>query len=444
MKPRSFSCALLALALASGCSGASAPGLPAPASPGSQPPQAASKIQHVVVLIQENRSFDNLFAKFPGADGATSGLTSSGKKRALVKAPLDNRITPPNEYGIFLTEYDKGKMDGFDRVSFEGHPGTYLYQFVNPSQIKPYWTLARQYVLSDHTFQTQASASFTAHQDLVAGGTQIDADNSLIDVPSDGGNPWGCDAPKGTVTSLITNEGQYLNGKGPFPCLKYRTLRDTLDAAHLTWKYYAPTVGSSFAGNIWNAFEAISAVRYGPEWKSNIGLPTDVLTDVSSGKLPSVAWVCPDFDYSDHPGSATDMGPSWVAQVVNAIGKSRYWNSTAIVVVWDDWGGFYDHVKPPQAGAAAYGFRVPMIVVSPYAKKGLVSHTQYELASVVRFIEENFNLPKLGQKDTRAANFASEFFDFGQAPRTFSPVAAKYSAKFFLERPASGRPLDND
>ena len=128
-------------------------------------------------------------------------------------------------------------------------------------------------------------------------------------------------------------------------------------------------IGTDF-GDLWSAFDAIKQVRYGSEWQTNVSSTQNVLGDISGGKLASVVWVCPDFANSDHPGSKPDTGPSWIAQVVNAIGDSQYWNTSAIVVVWDDWGGLYDHVPPPQLDYQGLGMRVPMLIVSPYAKKG--------------------------------------------------------------------------
>jgi phospholipase C len=407
------------------------------------PARPAQKIQHVVILIQENRTFDNLFNGYPGADTQSYGYTSKGKKLALKRHPLDSKPTPRNGYEQFVVEFDQGKMDGFDIPDVEGQPGTYVYQYVNPADVKPYWDLAKQYVLADRLFQTQGSGSFTAHQDLIAGGTLISPTEALIDNPSN--QPWGCDATKQnpkTVTSLISTAGVFQPGAGPFPCLDYKTLRDLLDAKGVSWKYYTPQLHQSFAGNIWNAFDAIRAVRYGPEWKSNIAIPATLLTDISGGKLRGVSWVCPEFDNSDHPG-AGDTGPSWIAQVVNAIGGSQYWNTTAVVVLWDDWGGFYDHVPPPQLDYQGLGFRVPMLIVSPYAKKGRVSHTRYEFGSVVQFVEDNWKLGRLGTTDVRA-NSLDDAFDFSQGPRPFAPIQAKYSQSYFLHQSPSNRPLDDE
>jgi phospholipase C len=358
-------------------------------------------------------------------------------------------------YQSFVWGFDKGKMDGFDLNQFEAThqpAGTYGYQYVDPAQIQPYWALAKQYVLGDHMFQTQGSGSFTAHQDLIAGGTALNSKESVIDLPSH--VPWGCDAPAGTVTTLITSDGAYLSNKGPFPCFDYKTMRDVLDAKHVSWKYYVPPFTTGSVGVFWSAFDAIRAVRYDQrQWKSNISSPeTNIFKDIAKGRLPAVSWLIPDAANCDHPtqaGTGSDTGPSWVASIVNAVGASPEWKSTAIVVVWDDWGGLYDHVPPPQLDYQGLGFRVPMLVVSPYAriapgaKAGYVSHTQYEFGSILRFVEDNWGLERLGSTDVRAASIG-DVFDFTKPPRKFVPIAAKYSRAYFEHHASSYRPLDDE
>ncbi len=446
---RRFLRAALAIVFIAGCSGGGSGGgssavPPSGADPSPTPPKAPSPLKHIVIMIQENRSFDNFFATYPGADGTTTGKTHDGEtvalqERGLIANDVDHR------WQAFVTEYRGGKMNGFDLIhlgAWGGGPpaNLYVYQYVKPSDIQPYWTMARQYVLADHMFETQSSGSFIGHQDLIAGGTTINSTQSLANYPTN--TPWGCDARSGTKTSLLTNERQLLPGAGPFPCLTYRTLRDSLDAGAISWKYYAPPF--STIGDIWTAFDAIRAVRYGPEWKTNISSPeTTVFKDISSGKLPAVSWVIPDFQNSDHPGHNVTGGPSWVAQVVNAIGKSELWKSTAIVVVWDDWGGFYDHVSPPQLDYQGLGFRVPMLVISPYAKQGYVSHTRYEFGSVLKFVEDNWGLPRIGSTDERAASIV-DVFDFKQPPRTFSPIPAALSQQYFLHSRPSHLPVDTE
>ncbi len=456
---RPVACALLAATLSfAGCSSAGGAGAPvvglrsqraAPPSAHADRRKSAGTIAHIVILVQENRSFDNLFATFPGADGATTGTRHNGKIIPLKKHALA-ALDVSHDSQAYATDYDNGKMDGFD-LSYFIHTtmkvGTYPYQYANPSQIRAYWTIARQYALADHMFQTQGSGSFTAHQDLIAGATAIDSTDSLIDTPS--GSPWGCDAPPSTKTSLITTSGQYLKGKGPFPCLAYPTgtMRDLLDAKGVTWKYYSPVYKVGAVGSLWNAFAAIQAVRQGKEWATNISIPeTNIFNDITNGQLPQLSWVIPNQQNSDHPADnhSPDTGPSWVASVVNAIGKSKYWDSTAIVVVWDDWGGFYDHVPPAFLDdAGGLGFRVPMLVVSPYVPAGTISHTQYEFGSILKFIEETYKLGSLGTTDARATSIGN-IFDFDQSPRTFSPIPADRSREYFMHQHPSVEPVDTE
>jgi phospholipase C len=437
------------------------PALPAQA----QRVAAARKIQHVIIVIQENRTFDNLFATFPGADGTKTGLAQCAVSPAcpggnyrvpLVPVELDN-YDLEHTHGTFLSEYDGGKMDGFSLQALGGTgqfgpANLYPYQYVKPAEIAPYWAMAKQYALADHMFQTQGSGSFTGHQDLIAGSTVINPTESVTDFPD--ADKWGCDSPPGTVTGLLTKSGQYLPAAGPFPCYTYRTLRNLLDRAHMSWKYYEPGYNAKLSSTawVWDAFDAIRAVRYGPEWGVNVNGPasspaTTIFGDITNGTLPAVSWVIPDLDDSDHPedppGSFVPTGPSWVASIVNAVGASSQWDTTAIVITWDDWGGFYDHVRPPQIDYQGLGFRVPMIVVSPYARRGFVSHTQYEPASILRFVEDNFALGRLGRNDKRATSIA-RMFDFTKPPRTFVKIPATFSQEYFLRRKPSNLPVDTE
>ncbi|HEX4014929.1 MAG TPA: alkaline phosphatase family protein [Candidatus Cybelea sp.] len=483
MRPANNLLLLALLAAGVSCSGQSAPSL----LPGGFLPQqhgstgSSSPIKHVVILIQENRSFDNFFSTFPGADGTKVGkaaaMTPQVAKSCFkpITEPTTIPLTEvdlqghgfPSSYGYqvnadlghiydtFQTDYDKQHMDGFDNEGYgargSGGPAcTYPYQYVNPDDIAPYWDMAKQYVLSDHMFQTQGSGSFTAHQDLIAAGTGLSSEEALIDTPSY--FPWGCDGnPSSLVTSVIKRGGQVLEYGGPFPCLSYTTLRDLLDAQQVSWKYYAVRVypytncPKCEGAGIWSAFDAIKAVRNSPEWKTNVSRsPNAVFGDIKKNKLPAVAWITPTGDNSDHPATGKDTGPSWIASVVNAIGQSSYWNSTAIVIVWDDWGGFYDHVKPPtprnwQGGP---GFRVPMLIVSPYVKPHVV-HTVYEFGSILRFIEDNWNLGTLGRNDAHATSIRNAF-DYNMAPRPYKVISSKYSRSFFLHQVDSGRPPDTE
>jgi phospholipase C len=229
-------------------------------------------------------------------------------------------------------------------------------------------------------------------------------------------------------------------------------MRDLLDAAGVGWKYYSPCFIVSKScnasqkctgcdGALLNAFDVIAPVRYGSEWDNNVSMPqSNIFTDISAGQLPSVSWVIPTNADSDHPDTNPDDGPAWVASVVNAIGQSSYWDSTAIIVVWDDWGGFYDHVSPAalRDDQGGLGFRVPMIVISPYVPQGTISHTHYEFGSILKYIEGNWSLGSLGTTDTRATSIAN-MFDYKQQPRSFTAIPSDRSIQYFLhEGPSRG------
>jgi len=454
-----FLASAFGLAACSG-TGTPAPSLPvrvAPAQGTARSLSGSGPIQHVVIMVQENRSFDNLFATYPGADGATYGyylkkIQGGTYKRIKIQLKMQTLagLDVNHARKDYVTDYDNGGMDGFNLAGIDGNTpsGKYPYQYVNPAQIQPYWTLAQQYALADEMFQTQGSGSFTAHQDLIAGATAIDATDNLVDYPSNSVN-WGCAAKPSTTTSLLTTGGQYLKNQGPFPCLTYSTgtLRDKLDAKGVSWKYYTPPYKNDTNGSLWDAFAAIDAVYHGPEWKTNVSMPeTNIFTDITASQLPAVSWVIPTQVNSDHPHTLNGKyeGPAWVASVVNAIGTSSYWNSTAIIVVWDDWGGFYDHKVPAffdQAGGL--GFRVPMLVVSPYVPTAEIAHTQYEFGSILKFVEQTFGLGSMGTTDARATSIGN-IFNLKMKARTFHVIESDRSRAYFLHQPPSYAPVDTE
>ncbi len=412
-------------------------------------------IKHIVVIVQENRSFENMFAGWPGADAPLYGYESTGKRIKLHQMSYSDDCY--TYHGVYdcdighlweqaLQDYDHGKMNGNNLEGLgtlgEGPPaGAYPYAYLDHAEIAPYRQMASAYTLVDHMFPTEFGTSFTAHQDLIAGTASIDATHSLVDVPEPG-PPWGCEAEEGTYTVLV-DVHRKLTPNGPFPCLdQYPTIADRLDAAHISWKYYAPSTGV-FAGQVWSAFSAIRSVYYGPDWKKVVSPETIALTDPAKGALPSVSWVIPDFQWSDHADTPSNLGPSWVGDIVDAIGKSKYWKSTAIVVLWDDWGGWYDNAKPPHLDYVGLGERVPCIIISPYVRKGYVSHTQYEFGSILKFIEQTFGVGSLGTTDVRATSLRDSF-DFMQAPRAFVPITTQYPASYFIKQPQARKAPDDD
>ena len=437
------------------CGGNAGQVVPAPPAPSVVALAPGNYIKHVVVIVQENRSFENIFAGWPGADAPLRGKISTGATVALHQMTYaDDCFTIDGQQWCDLGHlwhqamqgWNNGKMNGFDQEAVGttgGGPraGTIPYAYLDHAEIAPYRTLAAQYVLADHMFPTEFGTSFTAHQDLIAGTTQVDSTHSLVDIPLPG-PPWGCEAMPQTFTQLVNLQRQ-ISTPGPFPCFdQYATIADTLDAKHVSWKYYAPSVGV-FAGSVWSAFSAIKHVYYGPDWNKVVTPETRVLTDPAHGALPEVSWVIPDLLWSDHPVVQSNLGPSWVGDVVNAIGHSKYWKSTAIVLLWDDWGGFYDNVPPKQLDYVGLGIRVPCVIISPYARKGQVVHTQYEFGSILKFIEETYGLASLNTSDHRA-NSLTDSFDFTQAPRKFVTVPTKYPASYFIRQPQSIKAPDDD
>ena len=463
--------AVLSLIVPAGCSSSnSTPDVLMRALPQSGSP--SQYITHVVVIIQENRSFENLFAGYPGADAPLTGCaipegsrTARPRVSGRLARPGSSSDCPPGDITVPLRpitfddpdlghdwqksqrEYDKGRMDGFSKFRTSHQWGPYpAYTYVERSLIKPYWDIARQYVLADKMFPTEWGGSFTGHLTLVAGTDDIHRSPSEAEIDNPTAAPYDCDSPPGTKSSYVTSEPKVEMNKGPFPCFdQWNSIADVLDNAGVSWKYYATKI---LDAGIWEPFEAMRHVRYGRDWKANIIAPqTKILTDPGTGNLASVSFVTPSLVDSDHPwGKGSDKGPSWVASVVNAIGESSYWDSTAIVVLWDDWGGWYDNAKPPQLDYRGLGFRVPCLIISPYAKVGYVDSTQHEFASILRFIEqvygtESIGPPSQGYTDQRATSLNAAF-DFRQAPRSFTAIPSKYPLSHFLHEPPSEEPVD--
>jgi phospholipase C len=417
---------------------------------GGLPMDGRVKIKHVVIIIQENRTLDNLFNGFPGADTVTSGLKHDGTMQPLVAASLQQNYDISHAHTAFLTEYNGGGMNGFDVQD----PMLRAYTYVPQSETKPYWDMAMKYVLADRMFQSNTGPSFVAHQYLTSGHAPKATVNGMTGFADEnpnlvgtGGAPWGCDGnPMSDFVSLLLPNGTELKN-AVYPCFDYVTLADAADRYRVTWHYYAATVGGS--GYIWSAYQAISHIRKGPDWSQDVISPeTTILSDIPKGVLAQITWVTPSGPNSDHLKSATTNGPHWVASIVNAIGQSPYWNDTAIFITWDDWGGLYDHVPPPQLDFMGLGFRVPLLVVSPYAKHGYVSHVQHEFGSILHFTEEVFGLPSLHSIDPDAtderADDLIDCFDFTQSPQPFVPIAAKMSPQEFMAQPVSNLAPDDD
>jgi phospholipase C len=418
----------VALALAS-CSGQ--PSLsPAPNNAGGtqmRPRAGASPITHVVIIVQENRTPDYLFQGVPGADIASKAVDSGGQTVPLHSVSLAAGYDLGHGHDNFVTDFDGGKMDGFDK----GLPQKYHlrpFGYAPLTEVQPYFDMATQYVFADRMFQSNQAGSFPAHQYFVSGtssalpATSFSVSSDPYDSKTGKKGSAGCDAAPSTIVYTINpNDGS--PGPTPFPCFERPVLSDFLDQRSVTWRYYQHGLGTG----LWHAFDAVMHVRYGPDYANVVTPPQNILTDISNSQLAQVSWVMPADDaHSDHAGTKSAEGPSWVAAVVNAIGKSPYWNSTAIFIVWDDWGGWYDHYPPPQFNNFyELGCRVPLVVISAYAKHGYVSHVQHEFGSILAFAEETFGIPKgsLGTTDVRADDL-HDAFAFAQHPRKFVAIKA--------------------
>jgi len=433
-----------ALSILAACSSSASPAVPAgrgvtvPATPGNG---GAGKLTHVVYVIQENRSFNAVFEGYPGAKTASHAEESNGTKIALQPISLTTQYEIDHSANGMFEACDgtgklpgtKCKMDGFDLESQFGGPQNGQFAYIPHSESKPYWDMAREWVLADHLFASQLDESFVAHQYAIA----AQAEDS-VNVPA---FIWGCGSGSAGLVQRITHQ-RTISPVEQRPCFDDQTLGDELDEAGLPWRFYTSSYRKPISG-YWSGYQAIRHIFYGPDWKSDVIVPQKkFLTDVRAGKLASFTWITPTCPDSDHPSCGGGFGPSWVASIVNAVGKSKFWNSTVIFVQWDDWGGFYDPVAPPHKDFDGLGFRLPLIVISPYSKKHYVSHVQYESASVLRFAEDLFGLPQLAAADLRATSPAADCFDFSQKPRRFVPIEAPQDEAFFLAQPGDPRMPD--
>jgi phospholipase C len=458
--------------------------------------------QHIIVVVQENRTPDNLFQGLcPTTNpSACSTHPSSQQYNIQTTAWLDKTsstgTTNPTAVPFGVNGYDIShshaafvqmcdlnissgacRMDGAAYVGCLPQtklcPARVAFGYVDNSTgaVLPYLDLVKAYGWGNYFFQTNQGPSFPAHQFLfgATSAPSADDDHKGIFAAENGalGVIYGCNATAATTVPLINSQG--VEFTQTFPCFEHQTLADLLDVRAVSWRYYGwNTLALPIAGGMWLAPMAIKHMCVavgqtctGAAWTSNVDLnPSDVLSDISTKcKLRGVSWVTPDGAYSDHMGSVYNTGgPSWVASIVNAVGTSKcknpdgssYWSSTAIIVTWDDWGGWYDHVPPkieayPQGGYQL-GFRVPLIVVSAYTPVGFISNTPEDFGSVIRFVERNFGIVEgaLTFADLRGTGDLTEFFSLRNPPRKFQPIKAPLSAKHFLRAKPSGIPPDDD
>ena len=376
-----------------------------------QGPQGLSAIQHIVVIIKENRSFDHYFGTFPGADGATTGKISTG--RVIPLGPAPDRMT----HGISLSweesheAIDAGKMDKFDLITGGNVNGDYAaYTQLHEQGIPNYFQYARNFVLADHMFSSAYGPTFPNRLYSIAAQA-----GGVISNPEIIGNPehttsWGCDAPATATVRVLFNF--YLNSN-EYPCFDFSTLPDELEAAGVTWKFY--TLNSDDPDYTFTTPDAIRHLRFSSLWADHVLSASQFITDAQNGNLPAVTWLMSPVSASEHPTSSICVGENWTVNQVNAVMQGPEWNSSAIFITYDESGGFYDHVPPPRVDPFGPSMRVPLLIISPYAKKGYVSHTTYSMASILKFVEARFNLRPLTDRDA-LANDIFDSFDFNQQP----------------------------
>jgi phospholipase C len=400
-------------------------------------PVAGSPIRHLIVLVQENRTFDNLFASsvlagggpYPGADTTQTAMVD-GTRRPLKAVGFEHPGSPSHTHAALLAEWNDGKMDGFgtDAVYtafgiFAGEPGL-AYAYLPARETALYHTMAARYALADENFAPRLVPTFPSHYTLATAQSRL------------AGNPrsrvWGCDAKAG-ATVPIFGQGESVMSAGVFPCFDQPTIADLLDAAHVTWRYYTGPYNQLFNQTV-NVYDAFRRIRYGPDWSRDVVAPSSrVFSDIASCRLPQVSFVMPTALDSDNAASMSTSGPGWVGSIYLAIVRTSqtrcdYYKNSAMILTWDDSGGWYDHVAPPPGPAGTtWGFRIPVVVVSAWARSNydlrrphappFVSHTRRESTAITTFIEKNWALGNMGQRDATDDDL-SDMFDYTRA----SPV----------------------
>ena len=382
-------------------------------------PQGIHKIRHVIVIMQENRSFDSYFGTYPGADGIPM---RDGVPAVCVPDPVTHRcVRPyhdsanrddggPHDRLDAVRDLDGGRMDGFIRQARAGRPRVCATQIDAPScsldkrkpdvmgyhdwhEIPNYWTYAHTFVLQDHMFEPNSSWSLPAHLFMVSAWSARCAPH---------GGPRTC---VNAVQSPGSPPGTAQNTTGAVPNYAWTDLTYLLHRDHVSWRYYVatgsqpdcdddqyacrPVPQNAKTPGIWNPLPWFQTVRRDHQL-ANIAPLHDFVTAARTGTLPAVSWVVPSQRVSEHPPALISLGQAYVTKLVNAVMRGPDWNSTAIFLSWDDWGGFYDHVAPPRVDANGYGLRVPGLLISPYARHGHIDHQVLSFDAYLKFIEDDF------------------------------------------------------
>jgi phospholipase C len=434
----------------------------------SHPPATAApgdihKIKHIVIIMQENRSYDTYFGTYPGGDGLPR--TNSGAFSVCVSNPQGGCVQPyhdsqdlnaggPHGAQSAVADINAGRMDGFvaeqqrsganhcrgafdPRCGSGSQPDAMGYH--DAREIPNYWQYAQDFVLQDHMFEPNASWSLPEHLFMVSGWSARCASS----------DPMSCvnelERPQQLARRLGKRPGMGTAPGGP-PDYAWTDLTYLLHKNHVSWAYYlaqgtqpdcqddqmycASQPQTRNVPQIWNPLPWFDTVKQDGEL-GNVEDISNFFTAAKAGTLPAVSWVVPNGAVSEHPPGLVSAGQAYVTSVINAVMRSPDWNSTAIFVSWDDWGGFYDHVVPPQVDQNGYGLRVPGLLISPYARKGYIDHQTLSFDAYLKFIEDDFlnasridprtdgrpdPRPDVRENASQLGNLLSEF-DFSQAPR---------------------------
>ena len=358
----------------------------APAAGGTSALQGIQKIQHVIVIMQENRSFDSYFGAYPGADGLPSGVCVPDPVNGGCVKPyadhLDSNTGGSHMDPNFTADVDGGKMDGFiGQAELGCTPGsacnTDVMGYHVRSDIPNYWAYARSFVLNDHMFEAAHSWSLPAHMYMVSG--------------------WSanCSSPSDPMSCTGTDQPNNRTASNPTP-FAWTDLTWLMHKDNVSWGYYLDhgaqtTAGSAGVPAIWNVLPGFTDVQQDSQ-QGNVLPLTTFFSQAQAGTLPQVSWIVPDPKDSEHPPALVSTGQAYVTSIINAVMNSSDWNSSAIFLAWDDWGGFYDHVNPlPYApDSLGYGIRVPAMVISPYARRGLIDSQVLSSDAYLKFIEDDF------------------------------------------------------
>jgi phospholipase C len=383
-------------------------------------------IKRVLYVMPENRSFDNIYGSYPGANGASTGL-KFGEEVPLTSCPAWLPGDLPHDRAAFLNSVDDGAYDGFATGEF-GDP--WAYTKFDGRSVPVYWRYADDYVLCDNFFTSVGGPSHPNHLFFVAGqsGGVIDNPENIETRTDEHGTfkSWGCDAVGEDVFVFVKDEHGNLGKHST--CFDLMTVPQQLESIGVSWAYYS--AGPYQPGYFWNSLNAIEGVFHTDLWRPEHIRPVDrIVRDIREDTLPAVTWVTPRFELSGHPPESTCYSQNWLAGIVNAVMQSDGWAHTAIFVAWDMWGGLYDHVPPRVVDELGYGSRVPSLVISPYAKRGYVDDAEADHCAPLRFIEDNWGLPHLTERIERSHDF-EHVFDFGRNPRTDARPAPRIGSCF--------------